>query len=94
MATRRRRVAWTEHAGRMLDEAVAHIAQDSRPAAERLLIRALDAGSSLDMFGERGRIVPELGEPDVRELFVDRLPTDLRGDSDPRSNLGVCPRRA
>jgi len=30
----------------MLDDAVSYVAQDSRPAAERLLIRALEAGNS------------------------------------------------
>ena len=56
----------------MLDDAVAYIAQDSRPAAERLLIQALEAVSSLDTFSERGRVVPEFAKPTVRELFVQR----------------------
>jgi len=56
----------------MLDEAVAYLARDSRPAAERLLIDALEAASSLDAFSERGRIVPELNLPSVRELLVQR----------------------
>jgi toxin ParE1/3/4 len=56
----------------MLDEAVAYIARDSRLAAERLLIQALEAASSLDTSSERGRVVPELEEPTVRELFVQR----------------------
>src|SRR3990172_2884119 len=72
MATRRRRVVWTEQARRMLDDTVAYIAQDSRPAAERLLIQALEAASSLDALSERGRVVPEFGQPTMRELFVQR----------------------
>ncbi len=56
----------------MLDDAVAYVAQDSRPAAERLLILALEAASSLDTLSERGRVVPELDQPTVRELFVQR----------------------
>ena len=56
----------------MLDDAVAYRARDSRPAAARLLIQALDAAASLDAFGERGRIVPELAQPNVRELLVQR----------------------
>ena len=56
----------------MLDDAVAYIAQDSRPAAERLLIQALEAASSLDALSERGRVVPEFGQPTMRELFVQR----------------------
>ena len=50
MAARRRRVVWTEHASRMLDDVVSYVAQDSHPAAERLLIQALEAASSLDVF--------------------------------------------
>jgi plasmid stabilization system protein ParE len=56
----------------MLDEALAYIARDSHAAAERLLIEALDAASSLGVFSERGRLVPELNQPNVRELFVQR----------------------
>ncbi len=56
----------------MLDDAVAYRAQDSGPAAERLLIHALDAAASLDTFSERGRVVPELNQPNVRELLVQR----------------------
>ena len=56
----------------MLDDAVSYVAQDSHPAAQRLLIQALEAASSLDVFGERGRIVPELNQPNVRQLLVQR----------------------
>ncbi len=56
----------------MLDEAVAYIARHSHPAAQRLLIQALEVASSLDTSSERGRVVPELNEPTVRELFVQR----------------------
>jgi plasmid stabilization system protein ParE len=56
----------------MLDDVVSYIAQDSRPAAERLLIQALEAASSLDVFSERGRVVAELDQPNVRQLLVHR----------------------
>ncbi len=56
----------------MLDDAVSYVAQDSRPAAERLLVQALEAASSLDTFSERGRIVPEVNQPSVRQLLVQR----------------------
>jgi toxin ParE1/3/4 len=56
----------------MLDDVVSYIAQDSRPAAERLLIQALEAASSLDVFSERGRVVPELDQPNARQLLVHR----------------------
>lgn len=72
MAERQRRVVWTDQAQQMLDAAVGYIAQDSRPAAERLLTQALDTAASLGTFSERGRVVPEFNQPTVRELFVRR----------------------
>lgn len=56
----------------MLDAAVAYVAQDSRPAAQRLLTQALDTAGSLETLSERGRVVPEFNQPAVRELFVQR----------------------
>jgi hypothetical protein len=56
----------------MLDAAVAYVARGSGPAAERLLIQALDSAASLDTLSERGRVVPEYNDPTVRELFVQR----------------------
>jgi len=56
----------------MLDEAVGYIAQDSPAAAQRLLVGALDAAASLTTLSERGRRVPEVGDPKTRELFVQR----------------------
>ena len=56
----------------MLDEAVGYIARDSLAAAQRLLIGALDAAASLATLSERARRVPELEDPNTRELFVQR----------------------
>jgi toxin ParE1/3/4 len=56
----------------MLDDAVSYIAQASRPAAEGLLIQALEAASSLDVHSERGCLVLELDRPNVRQLLVQR----------------------
>jgi plasmid stabilization system protein ParE len=56
----------------MLDEAVAYVAQDARPAAERLLVEALNAAALLDVLSGRGRVVPEWYDPTVREIFVQR----------------------
>ena len=70
MAAGRRSVIWTESARAALDDVVSYIAQDSREAAVRVLVAALDTASSLEQYAERGRIVPELNQPDLRELFV------------------------
>lgn len=72
MADRQREVIWTFQARAMLDETVGYIAQDSLTAAQQLLIDALDAGASLTTLSERGRTVPELEDPNTRELFVQR----------------------
>jgi plasmid stabilization system protein ParE len=72
VATRRRQVSWTQAARRHIDEAIAIAAEDAPAAAERLLSAALDAAASLDTLAERGRIVPELGLANVREILVGR----------------------
>lgn len=70
MARSSREVVWTLQARTMLDEAVGYIAQDSLAAAQRILIDTLDAAASLTTLSERGRSVPELEDPNTRELFV------------------------
>ncbi len=70
MGPRRRRVVWSDGAFRELDEATEYVAQDSRQAAVRLLQQLLDAAQSLSEFAERGRVVPELDDPSIRELQV------------------------
>lgn len=72
MATHRREVIWTQRARDALDEAAAFVAEDSPEAAVNLVERALDAAESLSTLSERGRIVPELDDPTVREIFVYR----------------------
>ena len=66
----RRRVVWSERATRTLDEAVTFIARDSRVAAQQVLRQALEGATSLQTLSERGRVVPELRDPEFRELLV------------------------
>jgi toxin ParE1/3/4 len=70
MAARVREVVWAQSARDALDEVIEYIARDSRQAAIRVLEEALRAGASLATLSERGRIVPELNDPTIRELFV------------------------
>jgi len=65
-----RRVAWTETAWRDLERIGDYIAEDSRGYAAALLRRIRDRARSLEEMAERGRVVPELDEPTVRELVV------------------------
>ncbi len=68
----RREVIWTPGARTDLDEIVAYIARDSPAFAHAFLEKVLDSAESLKTLSERGRVVPELKDPWVRELFVKR----------------------
>jgi len=72
MAARFRPVIWADSASAALDEVVEHIAQDSPQAAIDVLERALSVADSLTVLPDRGRMVPEIGDRAVRELFVHR----------------------
>lgn len=66
----RREVVWTPGARTDLDEIIAYIARDSPSAALAFLEKSLQAAESLATLSERGRVVPELNDPRVRELFI------------------------
>jgi len=72
VAPRERRVVWAESAQLALDEVIAYIAADSRANALRVLESTLEAAGHLSTMAERGRVVPELNDPAVREVFVFR----------------------
>ena len=73
MASKPRRVVWAQSARDALDEAVGFVAERSLDGAERVLSAALEAAASLDLFSERGRVVPEIGDMTIREVFVFRF---------------------
>ncbi len=70
MADRTRQVVWTEAARNDLDSVLEYIAEDSPQAAANLLDHFLRAAESLARLCERGRVVPELDDPAIRETFV------------------------
>jgi toxin ParE1/3/4 len=70
VAPRTREVVWGESAQHALDEILGDIAESSPTGADRVLTRALETADSLSTFAERGRVVPEIGELTLRELFV------------------------
>jgi plasmid stabilization system protein ParE len=70
MADRRRRVVWTEQARSALDEILTYIAQNSAQAARGVLEEALGTAEGLATLSDRGRIVPELEDPSIREVFI------------------------
>jgi plasmid stabilization system protein ParE len=65
-----RTVRWTETAIQDLEEAAAFISRDSRFYAAALVRETRAAARSLRTFAERGRVVPEIDAPDIRELFI------------------------
>ncbi len=68
----RRRVSWSRNAYANLDEVLAYVAEDSREAAIRVLERALAVADSLATLSERGTVVPEVGDRNIRQLLVHR----------------------
>ena len=70
MAARARDVVWAESARDALDAVIGHIAHESLNRAVQVLDEALRVGASLATFAERGRVVPELNDPAIREVFV------------------------
>lgn len=94
MASGQREVVWTLQGQRTLEEAVAYIAEDSLPSAQRLLERALEAGASLAMMSERGRIAPELENPKIREIFRSKVPVDLRSSPNQSGHSSLSSRCA
>lgn len=67
-----RTVTWTEAALQDIDEIAAFISRDSKLYASAFVKEARQAGRSLKRFPERGRVVPEVGDSEIRELFVRR----------------------
>lgn len=65
-----RKVIWSHEATADLEAIAEYIARDSEFYAAAFVQEILVASRSLDMFSERGRIVPELGNPLIRELLV------------------------
>lgn len=65
-----RDVIWTPGARTDLDEIVTFIASDSPTAALAFLEEVSSKAESLSALSERGRIVPELADPRIRELLL------------------------
>jgi plasmid stabilization system protein ParE len=61
-------VRWTDWAVEQLGAIEEYVAKGSASAAERLVEAIFERGQSLRSLPRRGRVVPELGREDVREL--------------------------
>jgi plasmid stabilization system protein ParE len=65
-----REVVWTAIARNELDEIIAYIAKDAPLSALAFLEEVLDTTDTLVTLAMRGRVVPELRNPLIRELFI------------------------
>jgi plasmid stabilization system protein ParE len=65
-----RRIVWTEPALEDREAAAEYIAKDSPRYAAAVIREAQDAARSLKPFSRRGHILPEFGDPAIREVFV------------------------
>ncbi len=64
------RVAWSPAAADDLEGMTTYIARDSAAYARTVASKVLAAAKSLGQFPEIGRMVPEVGDPSIRERFV------------------------
>ena len=63
------KITWAPRAKRRAGEYGEHIAQDNEEAAYAWLVGIFEEVERLKDFPEQGRVVPEIGRPDVRENF-------------------------
>ncbi len=64
------RLVWSALADQQVDEALTYIAADDPAAARRWLEELLGRVAALRRFPDSGRVVPELGREEIRELLV------------------------
>lgn len=62
-------VVWTDPALERVDEIAVYIAQDDPDSAVRWTVELFDAVKRLVEFPESGRMVPEAGKREIRELI-------------------------
>jgi plasmid stabilization system protein ParE len=64
------RLVWSQLADRQVEEVLAWIVADDVAAARRWLEELLERVEALCRFPDAGRVVPELGRDEIRELLV------------------------
>ncbi len=63
-------VVWSPRAIEDVDAIASFIAKDSPSYAAAVVRKILDTTANLDKFPRSGRVVPELGNPDIREKLA------------------------
>ncbi len=65
-----RKIVWSFEAATDIEALANYISRDSAFYAAAFVQEILDVSRSLNEYSERGRVVPEFGDPNIRELFV------------------------
>lgn len=63
-------VKWTGPAKQDLKSIHDYIARDSKFYAKKVSLEIVEKSEKLNIFPEIGRIVPEIGDPKIRELII------------------------
>jgi addiction module RelE/StbE family toxin len=63
-------VIWSKPAKQDLKQIFEYIARDSRFYAKKVVNNIVEKSISLDLSPRRGRVVPEINDPDIREIFI------------------------
>ncbi|MBX3175593.1 MAG: type II toxin-antitoxin system RelE/ParE family toxin [Gemmatimonadaceae bacterium] len=62
-------MTWSPLAERQAEEAYEYIARDRPDAARKWLTELIDRVDGLHRFPRRGRVIPEIGRPDYRQIL-------------------------
>ncbi|WP_373229503.1 type II toxin-antitoxin system RelE/ParE family toxin [Cohnella sp.] len=65
-------IIWTVTAYKDLQNIVEYISQDSMYYALAFYDDVMDKAQTLNDFPHRGRVVPEMDDPEMREIFIHR----------------------
>jgi addiction module RelE/StbE family toxin len=63
-------VIWSKPAKKDLKQIFEYIASDSRFYAKKVVNNIVEKSMSLDLSPRRGRVVPEMNDPEIREIFI------------------------
>ena len=63
-------VIWSIPARNDLEQIFDYIAQDSTFYAKKVVKDIVEKSMTIEDFPKKGRVVPEINEPDIREVFI------------------------
>ena len=63
-------VIWSPEVAEDIDSIVEYISQDSLFYAQSIVLKILETSRSIKKFPLIGRIVPEIGNENIREIFI------------------------